>query len=530
MGGVPTEADKAAAEKLKAEGTLHTHAHAHAHAHARTPVASAAAGRSGRRDAAAVANGLPLMMMVAAACCSARRAPLAAAGNDFFKQKQHLKAAGCYTKAARKDPTNPVYQSNLAAALIGLAKFDKAVKASEACLKLDAENEKGHYRLACALLGAERFDEAVVEFEETARINDKNKEAKKKLMVAVRSSLTAHKEAGTEPPEIIAKYRKVKTEAEVAAADKRKAAKAQARRDAAKFKFPEGKQVDPTEAAARGEGSADEQMAGEKEAAVSSLFSTDGTGEVSQAEDVDAAMQRLSEGDDLPYSTERVARFMALELAELCKPQNAKSYAFPIAIFLPGVQKEGWGDEGQGVGMRACFDSATTHSNAVPFLRQYAEKTRAHAMLMVAAKSQIAFPQVWKRKDKPWPYGDAAGYFVQLDARKSEDRRVWFIEVTGNEQQPEYRRHMLDEAVYSFLQPVLKPRILDNPTVPRDFKADQAAQGNLGGSAAAPEPEPEVPVAAEDFDEAASFSGARAGWVYKKGANGLGYYRDGDAS
>jgi tetratricopeptide (TPR) repeat protein len=512
MGGVPTEADKAAAEKLKADGEWE--------ASRRTSTSSTSSNavaprRRSQRWSPAITRSLAHSRF---AC---------AAGNGFFKQKQHLKAAGCYTKAARKDPTNPVYQSNLAAALIGLAKFDKAVKASEACLKLDAENEKGHYRLACALLGAERFDEAVVEFEETSRINDGNKEAKKKLMVAVRGSLTAHKEAGTEPPEGVAKYKKVKTEAEVAAAEKRKAAKAQERQDAAKFKFPEGRQADPAAAAAGGEeggAAADGQAAGEKEAAVSSLFSTEGTGEVSQAEDIDAAMQRLAEGDEVPYATDRVARFMALELAELCKPENAKSYAFPIAIFLPGTEKEGWGDEGQGVGMRACFDSATTHSNAIPFLRQYAEKTKAHAMLMVAAKSQIAFPQVWKRKDKPWPYGDAAGYFVQLDARKSEDRRVWFIEVAGTEAKPEYRRHMLDEAMYAFLQPVLKPMLMETQTIPRDFKADQAAQGNL--SMLPPEPEPEVAVSDEDFEEAPSFGGAREGWYYKMGANGLGYYRD----
>ena len=29
--------------------------------------------------------------------------PLPPAGNAFFKKKQHLKAAGCYTKAARKE-------------------------------------------------------------------------------------------------------------------------------------------------------------------------------------------------------------------------------------------------------------------------------------------------------------------------------------------------------------------------------------------------------------------------------------------
>lgn len=427
-----------------------------------------------------------------------------------------------------------MYQTNLAAALIGLAKFDKAIKACEVCLALDAENEKGHYRLACALLGAERFDEAVVEFEETSRINDGNKEAKKKLMLAVRGSLLFHKEAGTEAPEGVAKYKKVRTEAEIAASEKKKAAKAQEKKDAAKFTFPEGK-VAPAggavAAAEDGGAAADAARTGQKDSngQVSSLFETDSAAELSQPEDIDAAMQRLAEGKELEYDTARVTRFMALELAELCKPENAKSYAYPIAIFLPGTEKEGWGDEGQGVGMRACFDSATTHSNAIPFLRQYAEKTSAHAMLMVAAKSQIAFPQVWKNKAKPWPYGDAAGYFVQLDARKSEDRRVWFIEVTGSEDKPEYRRHMLDEALYAFLQPVLKPMLMDTPTLPRDFVADRAAQGNIAmaaGAAAVPAPEPEVPVAAEDFEEAETFTGAREGWKFSRAANGVGYYRD----
>lgn len=53
------------------------------------------------------------------------------AGNAHFKAKAFLKAAGCYTKATKKDPSNPVYQSNLAAALIGLSKFDKAALAAQ---------------------------------------------------------------------------------------------------------------------------------------------------------------------------------------------------------------------------------------------------------------------------------------------------------------------------------------------------------------------------------------------------------------
>ena len=89
-------------------------------------------------------------------------------------------------------------------------------------------------------------------------------------------------------------------------------------------------------------------------------------------------------------------------------------------------------------------------------------------MLMVAPKAQIAYPQVWRRKDKPWPYKDAPGYFVQLDARKGKDRRVWFIEVAGTADAPEYKRHMLDDHYYSFLQPVLRPILMDMPEMPRD--------------------------------------------------------------
>ena len=73
----------------------------------------------------------------------------------------------------------------------------------------------------------------------------------------------------------------------------------------------------------------------------------------------------------------RAKRSSRLEIADLCKPENAKSYVYPIAIFLPGTQKEGWGDEGQGVACRSCFDSADTHRNVVPFLRSYADKTKA---------------------------------------------------------------------------------------------------------------------------------------------------------
>ena len=170
--------------------------------------------------------------------------------------------------------------------------------------------------------------------------------------------------------------------------------------------------------------------------------------------------------------------------------------------------------------MRHAFDSMSTHQNAIPFLRSYAEQTRAHAMLMITLKSQVAYPQVWKRKDKPWPYGDTPGYFVQLDTCDSADRRVWFIEILEKDGATTYSRHMLDEHYYGIIQPVLKDH-RQLPSKVRDFAADRAAASSSAVAAVA-----ETAVPAEDFEAAESFAGAKPGWVYKGGPNGVGYYKD----
>lgn len=102
-----SDVNKEAALKLKDEGDLDSH-------FLFTPSRKSAPARSTR-----------LQLIASGHCCCSL------AGNAHFKDKAFLKAAGCYTKAAKKDPTNPVYQSNLAAALIGLSKFDKAIVAAQ---------------------------------------------------------------------------------------------------------------------------------------------------------------------------------------------------------------------------------------------------------------------------------------------------------------------------------------------------------------------------------------------------------------
>jgi hypothetical protein len=86
---------------------------------------------------------------------------------------------------------------------------------------------------------------------------------------------------------------------------------------------------------------------------------------------------------------------------------------------------------------------------------------------------------------------------------------------------------VLDESLYCIMAPVLRPILLDNPSVPRDFAADRATQGQLGGlGGAGAAAAPAAPVPEEDFEAAAEFSGAQAGWYFGSGANGVGYYRD----
>ena len=446
-------------------------------------------------------------------------------GNALFKEQKFIKAAGSYTKAAKKDPSNPILHCNLAMALLKISKFDKAALAAQKCVDLDPEFEKGHYRLALAFLGAEKYAEAITAFEETARINPNNKDAVKKVQVAAWECRKFHKAEGTEPPECALKYRKEDTPAEVEAKEAKAKVKKEDDRQKMNFKFPATKPAAVTTVNDVQFPGATQMAATAAELAANAADMPEETGEtdVSTKAEVEEAMQRLREGKAVTYSTERVARFMAHEIEELCKPENATAYAYPIAVFLPGAIKPDWGEaEGQGVSMRRAFDSVSTHQNAIPFLRNYADQTNAHAMLMIALKSQIAYPQVWTRKDKKWPYADTPGYFVQLDACKPEDRRVWFIEMIEKEGAPTtYMRHMLDDYYYSIIQPVLKALGAE-----RDFAADRKAAAEVAAAAGVPTSVTEDQVAAENFDAVEAFAGPREGWAFKAGPNGVGYYKD----
>ena len=54
-----------------------------------------------------------------------------------------------------------------------------------------------------------------------------------------------------------------------------------------------------------------------------------------------------SGGLGFAYNNERVGKFADAELAALCDVANRSQYVHPIAIFLPGTEKDGWGHEGE---------------------------------------------------------------------------------------------------------------------------------------------------------------------------------------
>lgn len=361
---------------------------------------------------------------------------LKAEGNKLFKQKQYLKAAGLYAKATRKDPNDPVLFCNLSAALLQCNKFSRAIESSEKCVLLDPKSEKGHYRMGVALVGMDRFSEAIEAFDKALEINPDNQEAMRKVYKASKDCRKQCKANGTEIPELALKYRPASSNNPP-------------KKQGSNFAFKE-------------EQSKPKKLADDFNVTVPETLSSadqvpqDLVPKLSSDEDVKNTMEGLKQGEAVKYDSQRVQRFVEAETKQLIEaqkdPKKRDQYEAPMAIFLPSVIKEGWEDEGSGVAINSGFDSADTHKQTITFLRNYGTKTSAPAVLIVAKKSTIAFPRVWTRKDKKWTYGEE-GYFMQLDALKSDDRKMMFLEVLKD---GSTKLHNLDKYYFSIVQPLLR--------------------------------------------------------------------------
>ncbi|KAM7485503.1 hypothetical protein LguiA_001512 [Lonicera macranthoides] len=78
------------------------------------------------------------------------------------------------------------------------------------------------------------------------------------------------------------------------------------------------------------------------------------------------------------------------------------------------------------VNIDKAFESPHTHSSCYSFLRQYADESFSHAACLVAPKSIISYPQVWKGQgSRKWKHGQNDGFFVQFESPFS--RKLWFV-------------------------------------------------------------------------------------------------------
>lgn len=83
-------------------------------------------------------------------------------GNRAFKEKRYNDAVDIFTRCIELDNGNHVYHSNLAAALIELEQYDKAVDHARQCVGLNPDWAKGYVRLGIALLRQGKVESAHV--------------------------------------------------------------------------------------------------------------------------------------------------------------------------------------------------------------------------------------------------------------------------------------------------------------------------------------------------------------------------------
>ncbi|KAF7806891.1 stress-induced-phosphoprotein 1-like [Senna tora] len=118
--------------------------------------------------------------------------------------------------------------------------------------------------------------------------------------------------------------------------------------------------------------------------------------------------------------------FLVETMETAVKSWHQTSSVDPRVYFLLDKEKTQTDKYAPVVNIDKAFESPHTHSSCFPFLRQYAEDSFSRAACLVAPKSIIAYPQVWKGQgSRRWRHGQNDGFFVQFESPLL--RKLWFI-------------------------------------------------------------------------------------------------------
>uniref|UniRef100_A0ACD5YJY1 Uncharacterized protein n=1 Tax=Avena sativa TaxID=4498 RepID=A0ACD5YJY1_AVESA len=108
------------------------------------------------------------------------------------------------------------------------------------------------------------------------------------------------------------------------------------------------------------------------------------------------------------------------------------------------------------VNIEKAFESPDTHGSCIPYLRQYTEESYSKAACMVAPKSIISYPQVWKGQgSRKWKLDQSDGFFVQFESPIL--RKIWFVPSTSEKGRTLCRTpELLDISIHEILPRIFK--------------------------------------------------------------------------
>ncbi|MBA0822716.1 hypothetical protein Goarm_019499 [Gossypium armourianum] len=156
--------------------------------------------------------------------------------------------------------------------------------------------------------------------------------------------------------------------------------------------------------------------------------------------------------------------FLVETMETAVKSWHETSKVDPRVYFLLDKEKSQADKYAPVVNIDKAFESPHTHSSCFSFLRQYAEDSFSRAACLVAPKSIIAYPQVWKGQgSRKWKHGQHDGFFVQFESPLL--RKLWFISSSN-----EMGKTLCSPNIFAYFR---DPEVLDigaHEVLPRLFK------------------------------------------------------------
>ncbi|XAR49069.1 hypothetical protein NMG60_11032115 [Bertholletia excelsa] len=147
---------------------------------------------------------------------------------------------------------------------------------------------------------------------------------------------------------------------------------------------------------------------------------------VDMAKHLDAMKSELSEKYGTEECWKEIFSFLVQTMEAAVKSWHETSKVDPKVYFLLDKEKTDTGKYAPVVNIDKAFESPHTHGSCYQFLRQYAADSFSHAACLVAPKSIISYPQVWKGQgSRKWKYGQSDGFFVQFESPFL--RKLWFV-------------------------------------------------------------------------------------------------------